>query len=120
MSDTSKRELAQKVIDRTVKAPLEDTRELLHRDGELKPGLGKISSVIALSLGILSLLGVLAFHFPQYLTTPDLRHKYSVDLLRQLLLAALLIAGGISLGNVILGRLRNINIVAFALVIAGV
>src|ERR1051325_5330208 len=60
MSDTSKRELAQKVIDRTVKAPLEDTRELLHRDGELKPGLGKISSVIALSLGILSLLGVLA------------------------------------------------------------
>jgi sterol desaturase/sphingolipid hydroxylase (fatty acid hydroxylase superfamily) len=118
MSDTSKRELAHKVIDRTVKAPLEDTRELLHRDGELKPGLGKISSVIALSLGILSLLGVLAFHFPQYLTTPDLRHKYSVDVLRQLLLAALLIAGGISLGNVILGRLRNINIVAFALVVA--
>ena len=118
MSDTSKRELAQKVIDRTVKAPLEDTRELLHRDGELKPGLGKISSVIALSLGILSLLGVLAFHFPQYLTTPDLRHKYSVDVLRQLLLAALLIAGGIALGNVILGRLRNINIVAFALVVA--
>ena len=118
MSDTSKRELAQKVIERTVKAPLEDTRELLHRDGELKPGLGKISSVIALSLGILSLLGVLAFHFPQYLTTPDLRHKYSVDVLRQLLLAALLIAGGIALGNVILGRLRNINIVAFALVVA--
>ena len=118
MSDISKRELAHKVIDRTVKAPLEDTRELLHRDGELKPGLGKISSVIALSLGILSLLGVLAFHFPQYLTTPDLRHKYSVDVLRQLLLAALLIAGGISLGNVILGRLRNINIVAFALVVA--
>jgi len=118
MSDTSKRDLAHKVIDRTVKAPLEHTRELLHRDGELKPGLGKISSVIALSLGILSLLGVLAFHFPQYLTTPDLRHKYSVDLLRQLLLGALLIAGGISLGNVILGRLRNINIVAFALVVA--
>ncbi|MGO4703885.1 sterol desaturase family protein [Dyella sp. 2RAB6] len=118
MSDTSKRELANKVIDRTLKAPLEDTRELLHRDGELKPGLGKISSVLALSLGILSLLGVLAFHFPQYLTTPDLRHKYSVDLLRQLLLGALLIAGGISLGNVILGRLRNINIVAFVLVVA--
>ncbi|WNL47381.1 sterol desaturase family protein [Dyella sp. BiH032] len=118
MNDFSKRELAHKVIDRTLKAPLDDTRELLHRDGELKPGLGKITTVIALSLGILSLLGVLAFHFPQYLTTPDLRHRYSVDVLRQLLLAALLIAGGISLGNVILGRQRNINIVAFALVIA--
>ena len=118
MSDFSKRELAHKVIDRTLKAPLDDTRELLHRDGELKPGLGKITTVIALSLAILSLLGVLAFHFPQYLTTPDLRHRYSVDVLRQLLLAALLIAGGISLGNVILGRQRNVNMVAFALVIA--
>ncbi len=118
MSDFSKRELAHKVIDRTLKAPLDDTRELLHRDGELKPGLGKITTVIALSLGILSLLGVLAFHFPQYLTTPDLRHRYSVDVLRQLLLASLLIAGGISLGNVILGRQRNVNMVAFALVIA--
>jgi sterol desaturase/sphingolipid hydroxylase (fatty acid hydroxylase superfamily) len=117
MSDFSKRDLAKKVIDRTVKAPVDDTREWLHRDGELKPGLGKISSMIALSLGFLSLLGVLAFHFPQYLTTPDLRHRYSVDLLRQLLLGALLIAGGISLGNVILGRMRNINIVAFALVV---
>jgi hypothetical protein len=35
---------------------------------------------------------VLAFHFPQYLTTPELRHKYSVDVLRQILLVGA--AGG--------------------------
>jgi len=118
MSDTPRRPLAQKVLDRAIKAPIGETRELLHKDGELKPGGGLVSSVIALSLGFLSLLAVLAFHFPEYLTTPDLRHKYSVDMLRQLLLAGLLVAGGMSLANIILGRARRLSLVAFALVIA--
>lgn len=116
MGEHSKRE----AIERAVKAPVRETSELLQRDGELKPGLGKISGVIALSLGFLCLLAVIAFHFPQYLTTPDLRQKYSVDVLRQLLLVALLVAGGMSLGNLILNRQRNLNIVAFVLVIAAV
>ncbi|WP_229238186.1 sterol desaturase family protein [Dyella amyloliquefaciens] len=114
--DMSKKQLARKTIPRSVKAPIAETRDLLRRDGELKPGIGQISSVVALSLGFLCLLGVLAFHFPQYLTTPDLRHKYSVDILRQLLLVALLIAGGMSLANIALRRRRNISLVAFALV----
>jgi sterol desaturase/sphingolipid hydroxylase (fatty acid hydroxylase superfamily) len=117
MSDSPKPDLFEKIIDRTIKSPVEETRDLLHRDGELKPGQGAVSSVIALALGFLCLLAVLAFHFPQYLTTPDLRHKYSVDVLRQLLLVGLLVAGGISLGNVILGRRRQISIVAFAFVL---
>ena len=117
MSDAPRQPLANKVIDRAIKAPIEETRELLHKDGELKPGQGTVSSIIALSLGFLSLLAVLAFHFPQYLTTPDLRHQYSVDVLRQLLLAALLVAGGLSLANIILGRARRLSMVAFALVI---
>jgi sterol desaturase/sphingolipid hydroxylase (fatty acid hydroxylase superfamily) len=119
MGKSSKRDAARDAMGRVVQ-PVAETRELLHRDGELKPGLGKISGVIALSLGFLCLLAVLAFHFPQYLTTPDLRHKYSVDVLRQVLLAGLLVAGGMSLGNVILGRQRNLNIMAFVLVIAAV
>jgi sterol desaturase/sphingolipid hydroxylase (fatty acid hydroxylase superfamily) len=118
MSDTPRQPLAHKVIDRTIKAPIGEARELLHKDGALKPGQGMVSSIIALSLGFLSLLAVLAFHFPQYLTTPDLRHQYSVDLLRQLLLGALLVAGGMSLANIILGRARRLSMVAFALVIA--
>lgn len=117
MTDAPKPDLLEKLIDRTVKTPVEETRELLRSDGELKPGQGTVSSVIALSLGILCLLAVLAFHFPQYLTTPDLRHKYSVDVLRQLLLAGLLVAGGLSLANVILGRRREISIVAFGFVV---
>jgi sterol desaturase/sphingolipid hydroxylase (fatty acid hydroxylase superfamily) len=117
MTDTPKPDSFGKLIDRTLKSPVEQTRELLRSDGELKPGRGTISSVIALALGMLCLLAVLAFHFPQYLTTPDLRHKYSVDVLRQLLLGGLLLAGGLSLANVILGRRRQISIVAFGFVL---
>jgi sterol desaturase/sphingolipid hydroxylase (fatty acid hydroxylase superfamily) len=127
MSDPDNHPLPQKILETTVKAPVErvgnavgETRELLRRSGELKTGVGIIATVIALSLGFLSLLGVLAFHFPQYLTTPQLRHQYSVDVLRQILLAALLVAGGLSLANLIMGRRRNLNIVAFALVLLAV
>lgn len=105
---------------KAVGAAVEDTRDLLHRSGSMRFGQGLIATVLALSLGFLSLLGVLAFHFPQYLTTPELRHEYSVDILRQALFVALLIAGGLSLANLILGNRRNLNIVAFLFVAAGV
>src|SRR5262249_39784902 len=89
--------LRHKLVARATKAPVAlvgDTSALLQRSGPLRFGQGVIATVLALSLGFLSLLGVLAFHFPQYLTTPELRHQYSVDVLRQALFVALLIAGG--------------------------
>ena len=43
--------------------------------GALRPGRGLITGVIALTLAILCFLGVMAFHFPQYLTTPELRKQ---------------------------------------------
>lgn len=73
--------------------------KLFKQDGELKVGYGKVSGIIALSLGILCFLGVLAFHYPQYMTTPELRKNYSVDILRQVMLAAMVIAGALSLVN---------------------
>src|SRR5579862_5132358 len=74
-----------------VRATIEDTSDLLASHGPLKFGQGLIATIVALSLGFLCLLAVLAFHYPEYLTTPELRHKYSVDVLRQLLLAGLLV-----------------------------
>ena len=105
---------------RRVSAIVGDTADLLQRSGDLREGRALISTVIALLLGALSLLAVLAFHFPEYLTTPELRHKYSVDVLRQLLLGGLLVAGGLALTNLIFGRRRNLNLVAFTLVLAAV
>ncbi|MBC7438141.1 MAG: sterol desaturase family protein [Bdellovibrionales bacterium] len=90
--------------------------DLTESHGPLKRGSGLISGVIALSLAILCFLGVLAFHFPQYLTTPQLRKSYDVDIIRNLMFTALVIAGGISLVNVIFNRARWLAAFAFVLV----
>ena len=95
---------------------IEKLNELTESHGALKPGHGLVSGVIALSLAILCFLGVLAFHFPEYLTTPQLRKSYNVDVIRVIMLAALAISGGISLVNVIFGRARWLSAFAFLLV----
>ncbi|HRA82614.1 MAG TPA: hypothetical protein PL024_14110, partial [Thauera sp.] len=103
-----------------VRAAVDETSGLLGSSGELKFGHGLIATIIALGLGFLCLLGVLAFHFPEYLTTPELRHQYSVDILRQAMFVALLVAGALSLANLVLGVRRNLNLLAFAIVIIAV
>lgn len=97
-----------------------DTANLMHRDGELKPGRGMASGVLALGLSILCALAVLTFHYPQYLTTPEVRIHYSVDLMRHILFGALVISGSISLFNVIFNRTRSINLATFMIVMASV
>jgi len=50
-----------------------------------KFGEGKISGSLSLFLALLSFFGVLCFHFPEYLTTGDLRKVYNVDMIRILM-----------------------------------
>jgi sterol desaturase/sphingolipid hydroxylase (fatty acid hydroxylase superfamily) len=47
---------------------------------------------ISAFLGAMSLLAVLAFHFPEYLTTPRLREIYSENQVRTLLYSAMILA----------------------------
>ena len=96
---------------------VDDAADLLRADGELTPGKGLITSVLALSLGFLSLLGVLAFLFPEYLTTPELRKAYNVDWCRALLFSGLLVSGTLSMFNIVFNRRRTVNIVAFCFVL---
>lgn len=93
------------------------TAALFGQSGELRPGRGLVSGIVALALALLCLLGVLAFHFPEYLTTPELRRQYSVELLRQVMLTALLVSGGLSLANIILGRSRWLSGTALLVVL---
>ena len=61
-----------------------------------KIGSGRISGVLSLTFGLLSLFAVLCFRYPRWLTTGELREVYDVELLRQLLQAAMatsLVAG---------------------------
>ena len=95
------------------------TARLMKQSGRIEqPGL--ISGVIALFLSVLCACAVLAFHFPQYLTTPELRAEYSVDAMRHLLLFCLVLSGSLAAMNLVLRRHKSINFVAFALVIGSV
>ncbi|NRR30221.1 sterol desaturase family protein [Oxalobacteraceae bacterium] len=102
----------------TVGDAVQETAGLLGQSGPLKRGYGLASGVLALVLASLSLLGVAAFHFPQYLTTPELRHNYSPDVIRHILFATMVISGSISLLNVLFKRRRGINAVAAVIVLA--
>jgi len=119
-----KPKLVEDIVKVAVKAPVkvvsevvDETAGLLKDSGELKVGYGMVTGVLALTLGFLCLLGVLAFWFPQYLTTPELRREYSVPVLRQVLFYALWVAGGLSLSNVVLNKSRPINAAALGFVL---
>ncbi len=107
-----------KAVIVNVGGAVSETTGLMTEDGPLKPGTGIASGVVALTLAILCFLGVLAFHFPQNLTTPELRQKYSVDIIRHIMFASMVIAGSISLLNVMFKRQRSLNAVAGVLIIA--
>jgi sterol desaturase/sphingolipid hydroxylase (fatty acid hydroxylase superfamily) len=96
--------------------PLSKLNQLSASHGALRSGKGMVSGVIALVLAVLCFLGVLAFHFPEYLTTPQLRKAYSVDVMRQLLYWSMVVSGGLALFNIVLGRARWLALGAFTLI----
>ena len=95
---------------------LDKLNRLAESHGELRPGRGLVTGVIALVLAILCFLGVLAFHFPEYLTTPQLRKSYDVELMRRLLYWALVVSGGLALFNIVFGRTRWLAAGTFLLI----
>ncbi|MCW5636701.1 MAG: sterol desaturase family protein [Rubrivivax sp.] len=95
---------------------LEKLRRLSESHGEIRPGRGLASGVTALLLAVLCFLGVLAFHFPEYLTTPQLRKSYDVAVMRQLLYWALVLAGAVALFNMVFGRVRWLSAGTFVLI----
>jgi len=82
---------------------------------EFRFGQGRISGVLSVALGGLSLLAVLCFRYPELLTTPDLRAAYPVELLRGVLFAALLIALAASVLSVVLSRDSRLGLSGLAL-----
>ncbi len=95
---------------------LDKLNDFTEGHGALRSGRGLITGVIALTLGALCLLGVLAFHFPEYLTTPELRKSYDVAMIRQIMFWAMVVAGGLSLVNIVFNRSRWLSSFAFGLV----
>ncbi|WP_141735674.1 sterol desaturase family protein [Oligoflexus tunisiensis] len=67
---------------------------------------------IGFYLAVLCLLSVLAFHFPEYLSNPQLRDAYNVDYLRIVLFSSLYLSFGMGLIALLLGRKKGLALAA--------
>ena len=79
------------------------------RDRPLRLGEGRISGYLSVALGTLSVLAVLCFMFPDYLTTPSLRAGYDLGLLRKLLAAGLVFSAGFGLLTFVLNGHKRLG-----------
>jgi sterol desaturase/sphingolipid hydroxylase (fatty acid hydroxylase superfamily) len=72
---------------------------------------------IGLYLAILCFLSVLAFHFPEYLSNPQLRDVYDVETLRLVLFTSLYQSFGLGFLAVLLGRKKGPGLAALVITI---
>jgi lathosterol oxidase len=84
----------------------------------LRLGQGRISGFLSSGLGAMSLLAVLCFLYPSWLTTAELRDVYDVDLLRGLLRGALCTAIASGLITFALNRHRRLGALGILLALA--
>ena len=68
-----------------------------------------------MTLGLLSVLGVLCFHYPDYLTTPQLREAYSVDQMRYLLGAGMVFSAAFGVVTFALNRHKLMGAIGITL-----
>src|SRR5438094_9827605 len=78
-------------------------------------GEGKISGGISVILGSLSVLGVLCFHFPDFLTTPQLRQAYTADQMRYLLGGGMIFSAAFGLVTFALNRHKLMGAIGITL-----
>jgi sterol desaturase/sphingolipid hydroxylase (fatty acid hydroxylase superfamily) len=71
-------------------------------------GEGRIGGFLCAAIGLLSVAAVLCLRYPAFLTTPELRVHYDVELLRLVLAVAMVVAAWLGVIGVVLGgpRLR--------------
>ena len=84
-------------------------------DRPLRVGDGRISGYLSVALGTLSVLAVLCFMFPDYLTTPSLRAGYDLALLRKLLAAGIVFSAGFGLLTFLLNRQKRFGALGIVL-----
>lgn len=78
-------------------------------------GEGRISGYVSVTLGALSLLAVLCYRFPRYLTTPELRNVYDPELLRLVLQISMFASLAFGALTFALGRRRRLGAIGMLL-----
>ena len=91
---------------------------VLGRGAGTRFGSGWISGVLAVVFGALAYGGVLCLLFPSWLTTPDARAHYPLEIVRFLIYAFLVASFGLGTLSVLLRRSKALGITALALTTA--
>ncbi len=81
----------------------------------LQVGQGKISGVIAIFLSSLSLIGLLCFRFPEWLTTADFREVYTGEMVENLMLGAIITSFIFALISFLLSKDKKYAVIALIL-----
>ena len=69
-------------------------------------GEGRIGSSLCAAIGVLSVAAVLCLRYPAFLTTPELRVHYDVELLRLTLAVAMVVGAWLGVVGIVLGGPR--------------
>jgi lathosterol oxidase len=80
-------------------------------DADTRFGSGWISGVIAASLGVMGFAAVLCLHFPEILTTPELRAVYPMRFVRGLIHLGLVAAFSLGVISLILRRNKTLGVI---------
>ena len=78
-------------------------------------GTGWLSGVLGIVLGLLAIFAVLCLHFPQYLTLPELRSRYPLELVRLAIDIGLLAAMGLAGLSMVLRRRKALGVTGMVL-----
>jgi sterol desaturase/sphingolipid hydroxylase (fatty acid hydroxylase superfamily) len=81
----------------------------------LKVGEGYISGYLSILFGLVSLGAVFCFLFPEYLTTPEFRVHYPIDLFRKLLLVCIIAAYAFSAVSFVLSNRPRLALIGACL-----
>ena len=83
--------------------------DLAMSHGPLHSGKGMVSGMLALLLANFCLLGVLMFQFPTYLSTPKVRDFLSFDVIRLIIIGAMLLCAVIAGYNLLFKRVPRLS-----------
>ncbi len=78
-------------------------------------GEGKISGSIAIFLSSLTLIGLLCFRFPEWLTTADFREIYTAEMVEKLMFIAIIAAFLFTLISFVLSKNKKYAVIALIL-----
>lgn len=100
----------------TSPSPLEDRLRRTFGDDESSAfGTGWMAGTASVFLGVLAVLGVLAFQYPQLLTTAEFRGRYPVPALRALLEATIGVTFLLGAASLMLRRRKVLGLTGLAL-----